>query len=208
MSIGSWWSQLALREKRLVAGGGAVVGVVLVYLLLWEPAAQGIAKLRNDLPGLRAQNAAMRQMADEAAKLRRGGIAQAAPAADDRMAAVQRSLDRAGLARGSAGTPAVAEQGPVTTLSTGGAVVSVGTRAASAPTSAPEVSSESGGRVRVRFASIDYGVWVAWVAATESELSAHSSRVVVASLAPDGPPGRVKVESVFDWTPAPAAARS
>lgn len=204
----AWWGGLGARERRVVLAGSAVVAAIVVFFALWEPAADGIRRLNAELPNLRAQDASLRAMAQEAARLRSAGGSVTPVAPDDRVGAVRRALDRAGLARGTA--PVAEARGAVTTLSSQGIVVSAGpTTAAAAPTSAPEVTGEPGGRVRVRFDNIDYGVWVGWLAATESELSARAVRVTVASLAPNGPIGRVKTDALFDWTaPAPASGGS
>ena len=210
----AWWQQLALRERGLVMLGVAVLLLVVGYLLLWEPAALGIRKLEADLPQLRVQAASMRAMADEAQRLRAAGGNATPIAPDDRVAAVRRSLQRAGLLRGGAAETSISSSGGsaagstrlAPTLTVSGAIVSV---APSAHVDPPEVASEANGRVRVRFASIDYGVWVAWLAATESELAARAARVAVVTLAPNGPVGYVRAEAVLDWTaPAQSAASS
>jgi type II secretory pathway component PulM len=196
-TLASWWRGLASREQRFITGGAAAIALVVAYLALWEPAATGTRKLDADLPQLRAQGATMRGMADEAVRLRGAGAAQTPVAPADREAAVRRSLDRAGLSRASA-APVIAPSGPVTTLSTGGVVVT--------STSAPEIVAESNGRVRVRFANIDYGVWVGWLATAEIELAARASQVVVNALAPDGPVGHVKTDVILDWGASTSAA--
>ena len=212
----AWWQQLALRERGLVMLGVSVLLLVVGYLLLWEPAALGIRKLEADLPQLRVQAASMRAMADEAQRLRAAGGNATPIAPDDRVAAVRRSLQRAGLLRVGAAETSIPSSGGsaagptrlAPTLTVSGAIASVSV-APSARVDPPEVASEANGRVRVRFASIDYGVWVAWLAATESELAARAARVAVVTLAPNGPVGYVRAEAVLDWTaPAQSAASS
>jgi type II secretory pathway component PulM len=207
----AWWQGLAERERRVLGGGALVLVAVLVWLLLWEPAAQGIRKLQADLPQLVAQDASMRALAAEAATLRaaNGNVAAIAPA--DRLAAVRRSLQRAGLWRdGDVASAAKAADGatssPVSTLTVSGAVTTVST-AVSTRTDPPEITAESSDRIRVRFENIDYGVWVSWLASTEGELSARAARASVVALAPKGPVGHVRAEVVLDWTqPASSAA--
>jgi len=203
--LASWWRGLGTREQRILAIGGVVIALIVVYVALWEPAADGTRKLETALPQLRAQGASMRAMVDEVTRLRGAGAAQTPVAPNDREAAVRRSLDRAGLSRGSSATP-VEPSGPVTTLSTGGVVVTAGSKATSTSTSPPEIVAEANGRVRVRFANIDYGVWVGWLATTEVELSARASQVAVNALAPDGPVGHVRADVVLDWGGATATA--
>ena len=205
-----WWQGLAPRERGIVVAGAAIVVLVAVYLLLWEPPAVGVRKLQADLPRVRAENASMRAMADEATRLRgaAGNVTPTAP--NDRVAAVRRSLERAGLWSATAApAPIAAASGQpqtVQTLSVGGTVTTV---AAAAPsrTGPPDISAD-GERVRVRFDDIDYGVWVAWLASAEGELSARAARVTVASAAPKGPVGHVRAEAWLDWATVAAAARS
>ena len=211
-----WWQRLAERERRLVVLGTAIVLAVLVYMTLWEPAANGIRRLRADLPPLREQEASLRSMATEASTLRAAGGAAAAVAPADRVAAVRRSLQRAGLwrdastadpARPSAQGASAAAPSTISTLTVAGAVTTV----ASSPTARfepPEIVAEANDRVRVRFADIDYGVWVAWLASTETELATRAARVSVAALAPRGPVGHVKAEALLDWSQAASPGNS
>ena len=202
---------LAQRERRVLGGGALVLVAVLVWLLLWEPPAQGIRKLQADLPQLVAQDASMRAMAAEAATLRAANGNATAIAPADRIAAVRRSLQRAGLwregdvaagAKSADGTPSTT----VSTLTVSGTVTTVST-AASTRTEPPEITAESNDRIRVRFENIDYGVWVSWLASTEGELSTRAARASVLALAPKGPVGHVRAEVVLDWAqPASSAA--
>ena len=206
-----WWQRLAERERRLVVAGSLIVLVVATYLLLWEPAAGGIRKLEADLPQLRAQEASLGGMAAEAASLRTAGGPATAVAPSERVAAVRRSLQRAGLWRdGQAGdaapkAPLVNPSATVSTLTVAGAVTTVAAAAATR-LEPPEIVAEAKDRVRVRFENIDYGVWIAWLASTETELATRAARVSVAALAPRGAVGHVKAEALLDWTPAAAAA--
>ena len=210
-SIAGWWQGLAERERRVLGFGALIVAVVVVYLWLWEPAAVGIRKLQADLPQLMAQDASMRAMAAEAAGLRASNGASASIAPNQRIAAVRRSLERAGLWR--EGAPAAsakpaggAEPATVSTLSVSGTVTTVST-ATTTRIEPPEVTAEPNDRVRVRFDNIDYGVWVAWLAATETELSARAGRVSVMALSPKAPVGHVRADVVLDWSaPSGAAA--
>ena len=208
-AIVGWWQGLAARERRILGLGGLVLVAVAVYLLLWEPPAQGIRKLQADLPELYAQDATMRAMATEASNLRAASGITTVIAPADRLNAVRRSLQRAGLWR--QGETAAAPQtsdaagaSTVSTLTVSGTVTTVSS-AATTRSDPPEVTAESGDRVRVRFENIDYGVWVAWLAASEGELSAHAAKATVVALAPKAPVGHVRAEVVLDWTP-PAAS--
>ncbi|MGI9025625.1 MAG: type II secretion system protein GspM [Burkholderiaceae bacterium] len=207
----AWWQQLALRERGLVILGVAVLVLVVGYLLLWEPAAQGVRKLEADLPQLRVEAASLRAMADEARRLRMAGGNVTPIAPDDRVAAVRRSLERAGLLRAGAAVAGSAANGTsgafAPTLTVNGPIASVSV-APSARSDPPEIASEANGRVRVRFSNIDYGVWVAWPAATESELAARAARVSIVALAPNGPVGHVRADTVLDWTAPAQSAQS
>ncbi len=69
-SATSWWRQLAPRERRLIAWGGAVLLAALSYAYLWLPLDTERVKLRAGLPQMRADAALMSTQADEAASLR------------------------------------------------------------------------------------------------------------------------------------------
>lgn len=212
-ALTAWWQGLATRERRILGFGGLVLVLVIVYLLLWEPPQQGIRKLQADLPDLYAQDASMRSMAAEAASLRAssGNVTAIAPA--ERIAAVRRSLQRAGLWREGA-TPTAAKSAErsadaegtttVSTLSVSGTVTTVASATASRA-EPPEVTAETNDRVRVRFDDIDYGVWVSWLASTEGELAARATKASVVALAPKAPVGHVRTEAILDWT-QPAAS--
>jgi type II secretory pathway component PulM len=206
VALTRWWQGLAERERTLVGGGALLVAVVLIYLLLWEPAALGIRKLSVDLPALRQQNAAMHAMADEAARLRAASGSVAVIAAGERPAAVRRSLERAGLWGANDARPVDAAMSAPQTVRTLTVVGPVTTVAAAATRAAPPEVVADGDRVRVRFDDIDYGVWAGWLASAETELSARASRVTVVSTAPKSPVGHVRAEAVFDWTPASSSS--
>ncbi len=212
-SLVAWWEGLASRERALLSSGAAVVVATIVYLLLWEPPASGIRKLQGDLPELRSQEASMRAMADEAGRLRAAGGSTQAVVPAERQAAVRRSLQRAGLWREGAGSgprpeaAAGVSGNTISTLSVAGAVTTV-TAAVTSRLEPPAITAEANDRVRVRFDDIDYGVWIAWLAATEGELAARATKVTVVALAPKAPVGHVRAEVVLDWTqPAPPSPR-
>jgi len=205
--IARWWQGLAERERTLIATGAIVVLIVLVYVLLWEPAVLGIRKLTADLPQLREQNASMHAMADEAARLRAAAGSAPPITIAERPAAVRRSLERAGLwsAAGSTARSDAAVTQTVRTLTVGGPVTTVVAAATTTRAAPPEVVGE-GERVRVRFDDVDYGVWAGWLASAEGELAARATRVSVVSIAPKSPVGHVRAEALLDWTPPAASA--
>jgi type II secretory pathway component PulM len=205
-----WWQGLAVRERGFLGAGALIIVLIALYQLLVSPPLTGISKLRTDLPQLREQNASMRAMADEATRLRAAAGSAPPTAPNDRVAAVRRSLERAGLWSANAAPVASTSTSPATpqrvqTLSVGGTVTTV--VAASTTRAAPPEISADGERVRVRFDDIDYGVWIAWLASAETELAARATHVSVAANAPKAPVGHVRTEALLDWTtsstPAP-----
>lgn len=86
---------LAPRERRLVNAAGALLGAVVVFTVLIEPALTTTRKLRDELPLLRTQAASVADLGAQAMALRGKAAAPAAtlPAAAD----IGASLERAGL---------------------------------------------------------------------------------------------------------------
>ena len=72
----AFWSARNPREQAILAAGAAVLGLVLIYTVLWEPAADGRARLSRSLSAMRAELAEMETLAQEA----RGLNASPAPA--------------------------------------------------------------------------------------------------------------------------------
>lgn len=91
-----FWSERAPREKSILLGGAAVVLAAIVYLLLVEPAATGIARLERGLPQARAQAAKLESLLGEVRSLR-GRPQVATLSAQETRAAVEKSLAAAGL---------------------------------------------------------------------------------------------------------------
>ncbi len=94
----AWLESLAPRERRSVAGGGAVALLVLLYLLLVEPAAQAFAQRQQRIESLEKRIEWMRDAAAEVARLRADG-ARAQGGASERppYLAIDRALRGAGL---------------------------------------------------------------------------------------------------------------
>lgn len=89
------YQALAPRERRLVSGAGVLLGLALAFTLLVEPAFNSTRKLREELPRLRGQAAAVADLTRQAAALRNKVATPPAglPAAAD----IGASLARAGL---------------------------------------------------------------------------------------------------------------
>jgi general secretion pathway protein M len=94
----NWWASRTPREQSILVLAAIMIAAALVYWLVWQPSARGIRQLQAELPELRKQHAELQAMAIEAQGLRaQAGQTAAVPAAE-RLAAVKRSLQRAGLA--------------------------------------------------------------------------------------------------------------
>jgi len=65
----AFWSARNPREQWILAGGAAILAAVAGYSLLWEPAAEGSARLQRSLPQQRAELAEMDTLAQEARSL-------------------------------------------------------------------------------------------------------------------------------------------
>ncbi|SDD18077.1 type II secretion system protein M (GspM) [Cupriavidus sp. YR651] len=64
-----FWNARNPREQAILGGGAVVLALVIGYLVLWEPAADGRARLARNLPALRADLAEMETLAQEARSL-------------------------------------------------------------------------------------------------------------------------------------------
>jgi general secretion pathway protein M len=64
-----FWDARTTREKNLLAWGGAALGVVIAWLVLWAPAQDGRARLSETLPAMQRQLAEMTAQANEARSL-------------------------------------------------------------------------------------------------------------------------------------------
>ena len=91
----AFWSSRNPREQAILAGGSAVLALVIGYTVLWEPAADGRDKLLRSLPQLRSDSAEMETLAQEA----RGLAASPAPSlrGEALNQALQESLAQHGL---------------------------------------------------------------------------------------------------------------
>jgi len=92
-----FWDARTTREKTLLTWGGAAVGVVVAWSVLWAPAQEGRARLRETLPAMQRQLAQMTAQANEARSLSAAaqGVAPTGAALKDALSA---SLGEHGLA--------------------------------------------------------------------------------------------------------------
>ncbi|RJQ46719.1 MAG: type II secretion system protein M [Gammaproteobacteria bacterium] len=65
-----WLAQLSPRERRTVLGGAALLSVILVYFLAWQPFTHYLKQLRLTAQSQQEQLAWMRQAARDAEQLR------------------------------------------------------------------------------------------------------------------------------------------
>jgi general secretion pathway protein M len=96
-SWAGFWEQRTEREKMLLTWGSAALGVVIAWSVLWAPAQDGRAHLRESLPTLQRQLAQMTAQANEARQLSAAaqGVAPTGAALKDALSA---SLSDHGLA--------------------------------------------------------------------------------------------------------------
>ncbi len=92
-ALGRFWQERTLRERRILVIGGGLLLLVLVWLLLVDPALQGREQWRKALPALRADVAQMQGLAQQAANAPAATPAAAMP---DR-AELERSLAGRGI---------------------------------------------------------------------------------------------------------------
>jgi general secretion pathway protein M len=90
----SFWNERSEQERRMLAIGGAVVGLALVYSIFVAPALDGREKLAKALPQLRQDVAELKAMGRTAAELAARPPVQAPPMSRD---ALNASLNAAGL---------------------------------------------------------------------------------------------------------------
>ena len=73
------WSKLAPSERRLAMIGGVLLGIALLYTLLWLPVQKELTRLRVSVPEERAQLQRMRAQAASIKPLRARSGAKPAP---------------------------------------------------------------------------------------------------------------------------------
>jgi len=89
------WNKLAPRERRLASAGGIVVGITLLYMLLWLPVQKDLGRLRVSVPEERIQLQRMRAQAASIKPLRARNVAK--PAAGTLLSVVEQTASARGM---------------------------------------------------------------------------------------------------------------
>lgn len=96
-----WWDGLAARERLILIGGGAVLVLVLLWALLWQPLVGRVGEMESEVA---TQRENLRWMQNAAAELQqlRGSGAQSAAGLGGRslLAVADQSARSAGLGNG------------------------------------------------------------------------------------------------------------
>ncbi len=181
--VRAWWDERTPRDRQILMACFVLVMALVVAGWLWLPAARGIRALERDLPLLRAQRAEVLALAQEGRSLReqarQNGVNLPAPGA--RRAALQRSLESAGL-RGVE----LMDEGP-NRLRLRWARVDYGVWAAWAAA----VVRDSG----ARFAQVNVDAALA----PSAGVAATAAPGAVPAAASVSLPGQVRVEAVLEW---------
>lgn len=82
-SAQAFWQERTEQERRMLSIGGVVLGLGLFYGVLIDPAVEGRAKLRKDLPALRQQAAELQALGRTAMELKARTPIQANRATND-----------------------------------------------------------------------------------------------------------------------------
>jgi general secretion pathway protein M len=70
----AWWAGLAERERRVVGAGGVALGLILVYLLVWEPLTTARVQRELSLQAARAMAVQLEELAAVAGRAGRPAI--------------------------------------------------------------------------------------------------------------------------------------
>jgi general secretion pathway protein M len=92
----SFWRERTLRERVVLAALAALMLLLTGYGLLWQPAADNIVRLQQELPQMRSELAHMQAMAAELAASR-SRTAAPVPMGAELQATLQQSLQEMGL---------------------------------------------------------------------------------------------------------------
>lgn len=96
-----WWDGLATRERLILLGGGAVLVLVLLWALLWQPLASSVREQQAEVAAQRENLRWMQNAAAELQQLRGSGVqAGAGLAGRSLLAVADQSARSAGLGNG------------------------------------------------------------------------------------------------------------
>ncbi len=97
----AWWESLGTRERMMLGAGAALLLVLLLWALIWQPLNSGVQRLQTEVAGQREGLQWMRNAAAELQQLRGSG-AQAGAGLGGRslLAVVDQSARAAGLGSG------------------------------------------------------------------------------------------------------------
>ncbi|SDS69673.1 general secretion pathway protein M [Halopseudomonas xinjiangensis] len=94
----TWWAGLAPRERAILAAGLAVLVVLMLWLLVWEPIAKSRAELRAEVATLSAELGWMEQVADRVRrKASQGSDAASAAAGGSVLTLVEVAANASGI---------------------------------------------------------------------------------------------------------------
>jgi general secretion pathway protein M len=94
-ALQSFWSERNPREQRLLLLAGLFLALVILYQLLWDPAASGRARLHDALPQMQSELANMNAQAERARSLK--AAATATPTGAAWLDGLRSSLAQQGL---------------------------------------------------------------------------------------------------------------
>lgn len=103
-ALKTWWQGLNPREQRVVSIGGIVLGLILVYLVLWQPLSDYAINARQQ--AIRAERLSLWMLqSDKRLRSVQRGEPRAALSADSAVKQLTVSLKQAGLAQWLSAAP-------------------------------------------------------------------------------------------------------
>lgn len=96
-SFERFWRSRNQRERRILIAGTALLSIMLIWLLLIDPALDARTRWQKDLPMMRDQLAQMRALSAQVSSLPARSASSPASAAELSRTAIERSLNDQGL---------------------------------------------------------------------------------------------------------------